>query len=111
MLSTQKIAEYKSRLEADRKKLLAEIEEESATPDFGADTDHFEEESDEAEELGNQLAIAQTHRDRVAQIDAALSRIVTGEYGLCVNCNREISEKVLDIVPESDLCQECKQNM
>ena len=108
MLSNQKITEYKVRLEADRKKLLAEIEKESETTDFGSDTDHQEEESDETEELGNQLAVAQTHRERVTQIDSALSRITTGEYGLCVSCNREISEKVLDLVPESDLCQECK---
>lgn len=41
---------------------------------------------------------------RLADIDAALSRIEGGTYGRCEACGREIEEERLDAVPWTRLC-------
>ena len=41
-------------------------------------------------------------------IDQALRRIEAGTYGVCGNCENEISIHRLRVAPESTLCVECK---
>lgn len=41
------------------------------------------------------------------KIEAALKRIKEDEFGYCVECGDEISEKRLNAVPESPQCMEC----
>ncbi|RYG92685.1 TraR/DksA family transcriptional regulator [Loktanella sp. IMCC34160] len=43
----------------------------------------------------------------IRAIDAALSRIETGEYGVCVKCGDDISAERLDVVPHAPLCKAC----
>ena len=109
MLAKEKITKYKNQLEKEREKLLTAIKAEEKPPDFGSDIDSYEEEAEEAEEFSTQVAIAETLRKRVNQIDLALNKIHGGKYGACEKCGREISQKVLDAAPESRLCQRCKQ--
>ncbi len=109
MLSKEKILEYEKRLRAEKAKLILEIDKYSEAEDFGNDTDHLEEEADESESFANRMSIAQTIRERVNEIDMALNRIHVGDYGVCGNCGTEISGEVLDVVPESNLCSQCKK--
>jgi len=78
-------------------------------PDFGSDVDSGEEESDESEEFGTQLSIAQTYKERLADIDVALRKINNKKYGICEKCSKKISLDVLKVAPESRLCKECKK--
>jgi len=78
-------------------------------PDFGSDVDSGEEESDESEEFGNQMAVAQEYKKRLADIDKALEKIEKKKYGICEKCGKEISLDVLEAAPESKLCKECKK--
>ena len=41
------------------------------------------------------------------KIDAALGRIESGEYGLCVRCEEEIALKRLEFDPATPLCIDC----
>ncbi len=109
MLSKQKIKEYKERLEKENKRLIKELKEVEAPESFGRDVDSFDEEADEAEELTTHLATGQTIRDRINEIDSALNDVRTGKYGICKKCGAEISERVLDVVPESRFCRDCKK--
>jgi RNA polymerase-binding protein DksA len=43
----------------------------------------------------------------LASIDAALSRIDEGTYGVCTNCGRPISEQRLEALPWAELCIDC----
>ena len=43
------------------------------------------------------------------EVEAALERIRTGEYGVCVRCEETISERRLAAVPWAALCRECQQ--
>jgi DnaK suppressor protein len=43
------------------------------------------------------------------EVRAALSRIEEGEFGLCLNCEEEISTKRLKALPWTALCLDCKE--
>ena len=43
------------------------------------------------------------------QIDAALKRIGRGEFGICLDCEEEISPKRLAAVPWAGYCLHCQQ--
>jgi DnaK suppressor protein len=43
------------------------------------------------------------------QISGALHRIETGHYGVCMECEEEISSKRLDAVPWARYCVVCQQ--
>jgi RNA polymerase-binding protein DksA len=45
---------------------------------------------------------------RLGQIDAALTRIRQGKYGLCIKCGQEIPEPRLRAIPHALLCVNCK---
>ena len=42
------------------------------------------------------------------QIQAALERVQDGSYGVCLNCEEEISEKRLRARPETPFCALCQ---
>ncbi|HEY3051633.1 MAG TPA: TraR/DksA C4-type zinc finger protein [Gaiellaceae bacterium] len=45
----------------------------------------------------------------LTSIDGALSRIEEGTYGICVNCERPISEERLAAIPWATQCIDCKR--
>jgi RNA polymerase-binding protein DksA len=45
---------------------------------------------------------------RVKQIDAAISRIRAGKYGICVKCGKKISQARLEAIPYAAHCIECQ---
>lgn len=100
---------YEAKLTVERSRIMKEIEKEDRPVNFGDDADHFEEEADEAEDLGNRLAVEHDLKIRISEIDAALNRIRQGTYGKCERCGAEISKAILDLTPESALCQNCKR--
>jgi DnaK suppressor protein len=53
-------------------------------------------------------AIGTQEMKRLRQIDAALSRIQQGKYGLCMKCGRKIPHERLEAIPYAMLCVECK---
>ncbi len=110
MLTPEKIAQYKEQLERIKGELLQEIKEHEKPVEMGNDIESADEEADEAEELGNQLSMAQALREDLAEIETALQKIESGKYGICTKCKGEISDEVLSVAPESMLCQNCKQN-
>ena len=107
-MTQEKINEYKTKLQKERLLILEEIKRNEKPVDFGSDIDHFEEESDEAEEVGNQLAVAQDLKTRLDDIEVAIEKIKVGNYGKCEECGATIEEEILEIDPESRLCKNCK---
>lgn len=107
-MDINKIQEYKQRLETERSILINELMKEETPEDFGDDTGNPDEETDEAESLGNKLSLGQVTRGRINEIDAALNRIVENKYGICEKCGGEIEDEVLALSPESRFCKNCK---
>jgi DnaK suppressor protein len=109
MLPEQKVQMYREKLEAERERLMKQISGKGEPRPFGSDIDDGEEEGDEAEEFANQVAANAAIKDRVNEIDAALNRMEMGSYGLCEQCNKIIGDKLLAVVPETRLCEDCKR--
>ena len=109
-MENNQLEKYKRKLEEERRSLLAEISQDEKPENLGQEKNQYEkeEEADEAEAFGNQLAIAQDLKNRLGDIDIALGKIASGEYGICENCGKPIETEILDIDPESHLCKDCK---
>jgi len=45
---------------------------------------------------------------RLGMIDAALTRIKQGKYGLCMKCGKKIPNERLEALPYALMCIECK---
>ena len=45
---------------------------------------------------------------RLGMIDAALTRIKQGKYGLCMKCGKKIPNERLEAIPYALMCIECK---
>ena len=43
------------------------------------------------------------------EVDAALARIASGSYGVCIDCGEAIPEKRLTALPASARCIECQR--
>jgi DnaK suppressor protein len=107
-MTQEKIAGYKIKLEKERRLVLEEIKQKEKPVDFGDDIDHGDEDSDQTEEVGNLLAVANDLKARLDDIEVALEKIREGKYGVCEKCGEPIEEEILDIDPESRLCKRDK---
>lgn len=109
MINKEDIKKLKDKLEEEKATLGKEVAELKVVPDFGSDVDASDEETDESQAYGNQLAIMQTFKERLADIEFALDKMEKGTYGVCEKCGKEISLEVLEASPESRLCQTDKK--
>ncbi len=109
MITKEELKKLKKKLEDKKIELDAEIKKLKNVPDFGNDTDSMEEETDESQAYGNQLALMQSFKEQLADIEFSLNKMKKGKYGICEKCGKEISLKVLEAIPESKLCQIDKQ--
>jgi DnaK suppressor protein len=107
-MEQKQIAEYKDKLEKEKRLLLVEIRNNEKPVDVGADTEDPDEETDKSELMGDQLAVANDLRTRLTDIDAALEKIRIGKYGICEKCDKPIEKEILDIDPESRFCKHHK---
>jgi DnaK suppressor protein len=74
----------------------------------GAERDpEFEEGAQSEHEQYTLSLLGEAQRHQLAMIDAALTRIETGEYGVCVDCGAEIDPKRLRVLPFALVCTEC----
>ena len=108
-MNTSDIERFRVILEEKRVSLTRRIQELEKTPDMGDDVDSLEEETNETQELGNQMSVSQEYREQLAEVDEALRHIAKGTYGVCTQCGGAIEMAILEIDPESMLCQSCKQ--
>ena len=61
-----------------------------------------EREDDEVLEIRGRVEL-----EELQAIDAALSRIENEVYGICLECQEEISDERLEAVPHATLCRNC----
>ncbi len=129
MLTEKNLKDLRQKLDStlvDIKTELGELEDEKgeAKPvDFGSDvesTDDAPEETDEAEEISTNAAIANGLKERLENVENALRKMSSkgglssegqnkNEFGKCDHCHEDISLEVLTVAPESRLCKNCKK--
>ncbi len=47
-------------------------------------------------------------KKRLVAVRKALKRIAEDQYGFCLECDEPISEKRLEVAPETELCLDCQ---
>ena len=57
------------------------------------------------------LNLSEAHHRQMQDIDAALARFDSGEYGICAGCEEEISPRRMEVRPFSRYCIDCKTDI
>ncbi len=101
-------SELKKALESKKEELTIRLEKIHANLRRGSHADSKErakefEDNEVVDALGNEA------REELAKISAALQRMDSGEYGLCVECGLAINEARLKVYPYADECIECAE--
>ena len=84
-----------------------ELTDDAAGQDI-ADEDGFGEGDTVSVERDRLTVVASDAEARVVEIDAALSRVDAGTYGICEACGKSIPKARLQAIPEATLCVACK---
>lgn len=80
--------------------------------DFNINKDEMLDEVDMAMndiEQGMKMRLGNRESLYFRKVEEALLRIKEGTYGLCLNCDGQISVKRLEARPTAELCIECKE--
>jgi len=110
MVADTKLLTIKKKLLKQRQDLLLEAEH-TLTSKISAEKESFPDPTDQAvAELDNNFVLRLRGREQklLKKIDEAISRIDSGQYGVCESCGGQISVKRLEARPVTTLCIECK---
>lgn len=104
-MTKQELLKYQTALEAKLKELVR-IKRRVAEIQISSQS----EPEDVAAATSVHLAISSADLDSVLRkaIVTALERIKSGDYGVCLGCEKEIGKKRLDAVPWTPLCIACQ---
>jgi len=102
---------YKKKLVTRREELMktiARTEEEGRQADDDPTVDLADK---AANSYTKEFLFGMTNTDRVIlnQIEAALKRINSDDYGVCANCQEELQQKRLEAVPWAKHCINCQE--
>jgi len=110
MVADTKLLTIKKKLMKQRQDLLTEAEH-TLTSKISSEKESFPDPTDQAvAELDNNFVLRLRGREQklLKKIDEAISRIDSGQYGVCESCGGQISVKRLEARPVTTLCIECK---
>ena len=110
-MEKKRLEYYKKKLQARRDELMRSI---ARTEEAGrqADEDTTVDLADKAaNSYTKEFLFGQTDTDRstLQLIEAALTRMRAGSYGLCASCENEIQVKRLEAVPWTKHCLACQE--
>lgn len=105
--------EVRTALETQRHELVREIREMGADPasedvSFEADAG-FSDRSHSTEERARALAVLETLRSNLHDVDRAIAKLGAGSYGTCDRCGRPIGAERLEAIAWAVLCIDCKR--
>lgn len=106
--SPKDIEEIRTRLlahKADLQKRVTTIHEHARDP--------LEQDSaEQAAQLGNVAVVSALENEavqQIAEIEAAISRLDAGTYGVCVSCGEPIGDGRLRVRPAATQCRDCAE--
>ncbi len=113
-LSESQLALLENQLREQQAELRAEVQGERAESDSERDRRSAREVQDRGDEANTDqwreanAAMIDHHVDEISGIQAALSRVDSGTYGLCVDCGESIGFQRLQAYPSANRCLECQ---
>ncbi len=112
---TNNFEQLRSRLEDEKKHLLAELEQLEANVRpaevrrEGSPFGKREEEATESFEFEKRLVLEKQIRDQLAEVKHTLHKFEDRTYGLCDSCGQPIAPDRLEALPQASLCVSCKE--
>jgi RNA polymerase-binding protein DksA len=113
--------DFRQRLEAERKRLTAQLEALEERTQRKHDAEALAEEQDfddapgdaatETLERGQEMALEENIQDLLLRVEAAFEKIDRGTYGVCDACGCSIKMIRLKALPSATLCVECQGRM
>jgi len=116
-LSDSQMALLEGQLREQQEGLRAEVQEERAKSDNERDRRSAREVQDRGDEANTDqwreanAAMIDHHVDEISGIQAALSRVQSGTYGLCVDCGEAIGFQRLQAYPSANRCVQCQSKV
>lgn len=101
--------DQKARLTSKKAELeerIARLERDQRHADEPVEKD-FEEQASQRENDDVVDELLREARIELQQITRALTRMASGDYGICANCGADIGEGRLKVIPEATLCIKC----
>jgi RNA polymerase-binding transcription factor DksA len=103
----------KIELEEQLKSFANKTSEDNWQTNYPQLTDTPEDKVDEVEEYENLLPVERSLEESLIDVNLALEKIEKGTYGKCENCGNpncecDISEERLTVLPEAKTCNTCK---
>lgn len=118
-LEAKKLEHFRKILEKEKRRIEADLQilekENMVAVEAGEATgdDNFEDQiGDSASitfERERDFSLEKNMRDILSQIDIALQKLDSSNYGICSNCHQKIDEARLRALPYTELCIECKK--
>ena len=81
---------------------------ESLEQESGGDITNFAEAGTDSNDRETALRLASGESDMLRAVEDALQRIEDGTYGVCIDCDKPIPVKRLEVFPAAQRCVECK---
>jgi RNA polymerase-binding protein DksA len=116
-LSESQLALLENKLREQQAELRAEVQGERAESDNERDRRSAREVQDRGDEANTDqwreanAAMIDHHVDEISFIQAALSRVDSGTYGLCVDCGETIGFQRLQAYPSANRCLACQSKV
>ena len=116
-LSKSQLALLENKLREQQASLRAEVQGERAESDNERDRRGAREVQDRGDEANTDqwreanAAMIDHHVDEISFIQAALSRVDSGTYGLCVDCGEAIGFQRLQAYPSANRCLQCQSKV
>ena len=117
MLDQKTLRVLKDALGVERERLLVEIAEyerdgQETLSDVSGENNYRDHMADQgsatfARELD--MTLEGNAKETLEQVDAALARMESGTYGVCIRCEKAIQPERLEAVPAAELCIACKE--
>jgi len=106
-MATEDRSSQREKLEAERQRILNQLQNLQEVFRVEVDTDPEEGDPDLYEREKNLALVAALQRE-LASIETALRAIDQGTYGICERCGRPISPERLEVRPDATLCVQCQ---
>jgi DnaK suppressor protein len=84
---------------------LAGDDHEAAHPRF---SNHLAEDAQDQQQFQGEVARRHILLSELRQVEHALMRATSGQYGICEDCGREIPPRRLHVIPAATLCVSCQ---
>lgn len=118
-LSEKKLAHYEKRLLEERERIVRQIRrfdesfsDNTQNGDLASYSFHMADQGTDAMEREKAFLFASKEGRLLYHIDEALRRLYKSpeKYGVCEQCDKDISEERIDALPHARLCINCKED-